>query len=501
MTRKKNNALKIFFTSASFADFFLLTIFNWFRQNFTVGLEGILYTLQNPVQGGDFSFFLTFLRFMFLKVAFFCAAIFFFFFFCAIFKKSHLYISVRILKKQKKFDVENFFYIFCVASVLLIFVYAVCAIWNFLGVKEFYQRRSDKSSIYENFYVEPGAEKISGSGKNLIWIYLESMETTYAHSADSSAGGKNLIPHLSHLAEENVNFSESDGLGGFRSGSGSSWTMGALFSTSTGIPFNFPFQGNSMGLFKNSAESIVSIGDILKQKGYTNEFLCGSDGNFGGRKKFFEQNGSYKVFDLYEAKEKRIVPLDYFVWWGIEDQILYKIARDELLRLSKNSSPFNLTILTVDTHFYSGYVCKICPDEFSLPACNVISCADSQIYDFVQWIKAQDFFKDTLIVISGDHPRMDNLLVEGEKFSDRTVYDCFINAPRAEKSAEKNRCFTAQDMFPTVLSAMGFSVDGERLGLGTNLFSGKKTLAEEMGYESFDAELSKFSDFYAAHFW
>jgi phosphoglycerol transferase len=48
---------------------------------------------------------------------------------------------------------------------------------------------------------------------------------------------------------------------------------------------------------------------------------------------------------------------------------------------------------------------------------------------------------------------------------------------------------------------MGFSVDGERLGLGTNLFSGKKTLAEEMGYESFDAELSKFSDFYAAHFW
>ena len=52
------------------------------------------------------------------------------------------------------------------------------------------------------------------------------------------------------------------------------------------------------------------------------------------------------------------------------------------------------------------------------------------------------------------------------------------------------------DMFPTTLAAMGCSIEGERLGLGTNLFSDLPTLSEEMGVETLNRELSKRSDFY-----
>ena len=51
-------------------------------------------------------------------------------------------------------------------------------------------------------------------------------------------------------------------------------------------------------------------------------------------------------------------------------------------------------------------------------------------------------------------------------------------------------------MFPTTLAALGVSIDGERLGLGTNLFSEKPTLCEQYGYENFCEELQKQSDFY-----
>ena len=51
-------------------------------------------------------------------------------------------------------------------------------------------------------------------------------------------------------------------------------------------------------------------------------------------------------------------------------------------------------------------------------------------------------------------------------------------------------------MFPTTLAAMGCTIEGERLGLGTNLFSATPTLIEKRGYVQFWNELAKASDFY-----
>ena len=60
----------------------------------------------------------------------------------------------------------------------------------------------------------------------------------------------------------------------------------------------------------------------------------------------------------------------------------------------------------------------------------------------------------------------------------------------------KNRTFLNIDIYPTTLGALGANIDGNRLGLGTNLFSSKKTLAEEYGLDIFNKELSKNSRFY-----
>lgn len=77
----------------------------------------------------------------------------------------------------------------------------------------------------------------------------------------------------------------------------------------------------------------------------------------------------------------------------------------------------------------------------------------------------------------------------------RTPYNCIINSA-VETENNKNRKFSTMDMYPTILAAMGAKIDGERLGLGTNLFSDKQTLMEEIGFEALNKEVQKTSDFY-----
>ena len=130
---------------------------------------------------------------------------------------------------------------------------------------------------------------------------------------------------------------------------------------------------------------------------------------------------------------------------------------------------------------------------------NVLLCADHQVMEFVNWCKQQDFYEDTVIIISGDHPFMgkDLSMVKGKAMNDRPVYNCIINsAIEAPKGVTTNRLFTSMDMFPTTLAAMGFNIKGDRLAMGVNMFSGQKTVIEYVGYKTFAEEVIKDSDYY-----
>jgi len=82
-----------------------------------------------------------------------------------------------------------------------------------------------------------------------------------------------------------------------------------------------------------------------------------------------------------------------------------------------------------------------------------------------------------------------------DEIENRTIYNAIINSP-IHSNNTKNREFSAFDMYPTTLAAIGVNIEGDRLGLGTNLFSNKKTLIEELGYKKFNEELKKKSFYY-----
>ena len=367
-------------------------------------------------------------------------------------------------------------------------------------VLSYYVARNSLSSIYEAYYVNPDSVSITAEKpKNLIYIYLESMETTYASLEEGGVQPVNYIPELTRLAQENTSFSNTDKLGGCHTVTGAGYTMGALFATTTGVPYALPVDStliNETGAF---ASGITGLGDLLAERGYHQEFLCGSDALFGGRKLYFQEHGDYEIFDLFTAREKGYIPEDYFVWWGYEDAVLLDIARDEAMRLAAQDRPFNLTLLTVDLHHIAGYVCRECGSSYEQDTANVAACTDRMVSAFIEWCREQPFYEDTVIVVTGDHPRMDSCLVDGVSYYDRTVYNCILNSS-AEAERTQFREFTHMDAFPTVLAAMGFEIEGNRLGLGTNLFSGEETLAERLGFEYINKEVSKSSAYYVDTF-
>lgn len=469
------------------------SLLHWYEDTFNVSVAEILFTVQGPLAGADSHFMQSTLPYVIPAVMAFFLVFFLLLKLISTYKKA---LSTSSRDKSR-----------CLGSALkLIFVVSCSAAFftlaeadHVLKVSSFIIHKLDTTTIYEDYYIEPESSKItSDNPRNLIYIVMESMETTYA---SEKYGGhqkeNNYIPNLTQMADENISFSNSSMLGGFRSLTGTTWTMGSLFSTESGIPFAFPIDGNEMGnKMTEFAGGTTTLGDILQEKGYYQEFLCGSDGDFAGRKMFFKQHGYDRVYDLYSAIDDGYVRKAN-AWWGLEDRKLYKIAKKELTRISKKDKPFNLTLLTVDTHHVDGWVCRYCHDTYPDQLANVVVCADNQIYYFIEWCRQQPWYENTTIIIQGDHPRMDNSLVDGVDYLDRTIYNCFINSPYDKSSLKtKRREFASFDMFPSILSSIGFSVPGNRLGLGTNMFSSRKTLSEQIGYEKLDKELKKGSSYY-----
>lgn len=386
---------------------------------------------------------------------------------------------------------------------------AAYEVYDELDVKEYLVSQKKESHFIEQNYVDPRTTKITfpEQKRNLIYIYLESMESTYASKEDGGGMDFNCIPELTTLAEENTNFSNSDKLGGGYPAYGGTWTMAGIFSQTSGIPIKNSEQTDDVNATLAEQSSFSSqarnLEDILADEGYNQCFMIGSDATFGGRRAYFESHGKgqTEICDYNTAKENGQIPEDYYVWWGYEDQKLFANAQEKLTELSSKDEPFNFTMLTVDTHFEDGYVCEQCQNEFEdNQYANVMACSSRQVDAFVKWIQQQPFYENTTIVIIGDHLTMDSDFCNDVSDDyERSVYNVFINLPEGlDTSFEKthNREFATLDMFPTTLAAMGVKIEGDRLALGVNLFSDEQTLTEQYGRKGLDKELMKKSKFY-----
>ncbi len=468
--------LGILLITLSFAAYYAA---NWYADVYgQMGFDSVLYTLSAGLSGTDAGLIRSFLSAVVPKTLGWTVLMCCLLFFRA---KQKLVLTLFQKLRIRLFPLHRL-----VSAVLTV---ALCCSLLFSAAKiaeldAYIANLRSLSTVYEEEYRDPKTTAVSfpEEKRNLIYIYLESMETSYLAKAQGGALQTNVIPELYALARENINFSHNADVGGFSAATGATWTIGAMVGQTAGIPLKTPpgIDGNGYGADGNFLPGVTTLNDILHENGYYQALMVGSDASFGGRQQYFTSHGLDRVYDLFTARQDGLIPEDYLVWWGFEDHYLFSYAQQVITEMSRQEQPFAFTMLTVDTHHIGGYVCQYCENTHTEQYENVMQCSSRQVAAFVQWLQQQPFYDNTTVVIVGDHPSMDygyftRVAPEGY---DRHVYNCFINTPVNTENT-KNRQFCTFDMLPTTLAAMGCTIEGDRLGLGTNLFSATPTLYEE----------------------
>lgn len=473
---------------------FFVSFSKWFIDYFgNITPEQFLFNLNSPIKGTSSDMYAEIMMTpVFTGVA--CLVI----FLIVLNFKYDVFLNIKNVKRrilnQKYLRIVTF--IFSIICLIGGVTYGA----KKLSLDKVYKAYVSDSSYIKDNYADPRNVKMSFPEKkrNLIHIYLESVENSYLSKDLGGYMKENLMPELTELSKEGIHFSESNKFGGPYQTYGSSWSVASMVNMSTGLPLKIPMGGNSYGKSGSFLPGAVSIGDILKAQGYEQTIMFGADADFGGLTTFFGTHGDFNIFDYKAAKEKKLIPQDYNVWWGFEDDKLYKYAKDEITRLSKTGKPFNFTMETADTHFPDGYLSKHATKKHASQYANVISYSTKEAVNFIKWIQKQPFYKDTTIVVTGDHLSMDKKFFKDfDKSYHRTVFNLILN-PATTTTRVNNRKFSPVDMYPTILASMGVQIEGDKLGLGTNLFSDKQTLIERDGLktvqEGFEAKSNFFNN-------
>ena len=494
--KKKSNRKQYIICQIFICLFILLCVsLYWEKKNFGgVDLNSIVFTMTMPLEGTSGTFVVSYLLKALLP-----AIVLFVLEILAVWAFGK-YLRSKIVEKTRIKD--SFFELTTIKTVIFVVVMFVAflGIANYsLKVFDFIRSQYATSEFIKNNYVDPNKTKLEFPKKkrNLIYIFMESAESTLQDKKSGGLFKENFIPEMTKLEKDNVSFSQNSKYVGANVADSGGYTTGGMVAEQCGLPMKVDIYKNAMDKFEYFLPGATSIGELLEKEGYYNYFMCGSKWVFGGKEKYLSQHGYKNHFDYNTAVKEGKIDEDYFRWWGFEDEKLYQYSREKITEMAKNKKPFNFCMLTVDTHHVGGYKCRLCKNEHKDKYANVWSCASRQVYEFVNWIKKQSFYEETTVVICGDHCSMDPNFYEkyGITKEERKVYNVFINSA-VNPIKDKNRKFTCLDIFPSTLAAMGVKIKGNQLALGVNLFSSKNTLPEKYGFKKFDDEMSKKSTFF-----
>lgn len=458
--------------------------------------DQILINLNSPIEGTDVGVYISLFSGPVLKTVLYTVI------FCTLTFPSYK-ITYKNNEKQAVIFSEIVIKIISVILAVAILI-GGCA----FGIKRFqlaelFDSYLNESTYIEENFVDPETTNIKfpEEKRNLIFIYLESMENTYFSKDLGGYFEENYMPDLAKLSKEGISFSHKEsGFGGPICTFGSGWSVAAMVNMSTGLPMKVPVDGNSYGQPNNFLPGATTLGDILKEQGYEQSVMFGADAAFGGLNFFFESHGDFNILDHKGVIEQGWLPEHYDVWWGYEDDKLYEFAKTELTRLASLDKPFHFVMETADTHAPDGYLSENAEKKYDSQYANCIYYSQAEAVKFVRWIQQQDFYENTTIVIVGDHLSMANAFFENVKGYKRTIYNLFLNVPKNLQNIATEHTFNRKwapfDMFPSTLASIGAEIEGNRLGIGTNVFSNQQTLLERDGFDKVNEELKNRSNFY-----
>ena len=348
-----------------------------------------------------------------------------------------------------------------------------------------------ESALIGERYVAPDTVAIAFPEKkrNLIIVLAESAEHTFN---DRAHFPQPVMPELAALAAEHVSFR------GHVQVPGTQWTIAGITSFLFGVPLRLPlFNWNDYSLFDTFLPGADSILEVFSSEGYEVAMILGSDAAFSGKKNLFGVHApKARLLDLNHFRAVRgDVDANQGTGWGLTDAYLFDRAR-EFIASRETGAPLLLIVETVDTHAPDPFVAADDPRPFGDER-DAFAALSRNVDAFVAWMREQDMWADTTLVVLGDHQVMASRLADVELTDiPREVYNVIINGAGPEPEAGTGRTFASFDLCPTILESVGVTLPGGRFGIGSSLYRAAPTLVEELGADAVVSELELYSPFY-----
>ena len=250
---------------------------------------------------------------------------------------------------------------------------------------------------FADYYVTPAAGRLPERPKNLITVYLESMENTFG---DAGLFGRNL---LSVLDEATDGWGRYETLRQYPEGG---WTMAGIVGTQCAIPLKSQLlvegiNPNNFGeQMPHYLPGATCLGDVLAEAGYSNTYVGGANTRFAGKDTFLIDHG-YTSIRGREEWEPDEDPAEISVW-GISDHRMFAHAADTLDELRASDQPYHLALLSLDTHEPGG-VYPSCATDDAVPMATAITCSTQALAGFLAHAESIGALEDTVIVVMGDH--------------------------------------------------------------------------------------------------
>lgn len=339
---------------------------------------------------------------------------------------------------------------------------------------------------------------------DVLIVFFESLDEAYA---DPSIVGEKLVPQLDQWrSEHGASWGQMHNL------RGATWTIGGMFAALCGVPLQ------SVGLMSHNryelADRFFSKGlcltDVLAQAGWEVSFYGGASPQFAGKGRFLAGHSVSRIFGKEVwMEQKQAVPDGR---WGLPDGALLKLALQDMNRPRPDHKPRVHLLLTVNTHPPAGVRDADCPlpaalqgvseDDAAEPLMrHAYRCSDKLVAEFLRRYSQQADGRDKLVWLMGDHITQLNplqaALEAGAKRQPRTVFHSLSRFDGQGRPVPleqpRGRVLTHVDVFPTLLSAMGFrwTPAAGQLALGRSVLTpaAGATLAERDGFAPMDRAL------------
>lgn len=240
---------------------------------------------------------------------------------------------------------------------------------------------SDSLTTITRKITYPGPQK----NYNLVMISVESLSGEFLSRFGNT---EHITPFMDSLANQGLFFSNLYATG--------TRTVRGLEALSLSLP---PTPGQSEVKRPNN-EGRFSLGNVLRSKGYTTQYLYGGYGYFDNMNYFFGNNG-YQVIDRSAITNEK--DIHYENIWGVADEDLFTLAIKTFDANYKLNKPFFSQVMTTSNHRPFTY-----PEgRIDIPShtgrSGAVKYTDYAIGKFINDCRNKPWFNNTIFVIVADH--------------------------------------------------------------------------------------------------